>query len=576
MSADRVERAPVPARRLVWAQVRYANTAFWRTPIAAFFTLVFPLMFLLLIGAIAGNEVIDPASGLRLAQFLTPAMAAFGTAIAAFTTLAIAVAGDREEGLLKRLRGTPLPAWAYLAGRILSAAWTALLSVALLVAVGAALYGVDVVWTKVPAALLTLAVAIPSLAALGLAVTALVGRVETVGVVTNGLLIPVAFISGVFMTGDLPGWLDRVASLLPLKHFVDALSETFNPFTAGLGFRWADLGVLLAWGAGGALVAGRFFRWEAPVSGSRADPAPGPTTPVTPPTATETRAFTAAGVEEPGRPGVGRLLLAQWRHMVLAVFRERSTVAFAILFPVVLVLLLPQVFGQGTDPDRGVPLPQFLTPVLAVYGLGAAAYADLAGRVSLARERGVLKRVHGSPLPVWTYVAGHIGAAVVLALVTLGACIAAGAAAYRIEVVWAKTPALLVYVTLGVGCFAALALAVSTLARDAKSANTIANATLLPLAFASDIFLIGNLPAWLDAIGWAFPLKPLANGVAATFNPTVPGLGWHAGYLASLVVWLVIGVVVAARFFRWEPPSGGDGDRRAPGVRRLARIRAAR
>lgn len=553
MSASHVEITPVSALRLVWGQIRYANTSFWRTPIAAFFTLVFPLMFLLLIGAIAGNAVIEPASGLRLAQFLTPAMAVFGTAIAAFTSIAIGVAEDRERGVLKRLRSTPLPAWVYLAGRILSAAWTALLSLVLLVAVGTAFYGVDIVWTKLPAALVTLAIAIASLAALGLALTALVSRSETVGVVANGLLIPVAFISGVFAAGDIPLWLDRIATLLPLKHFVEALSEAFNPFTGGWGFQWGHLAVLVAWGAAGALVGARFFRWE-PAGATSSGPRKTATTANEAPPRRAARPGNR--VEEHGRPHMGSLVVAQLRHATTAVFRQRSTVAFTVLFPVVLVLLLPQVFGQDTLTDRGVTLPQFMTPVLAVYGLAAAAYADLAGRVALTRERGVLKRVHGSPLPLWTYVAGQIGAAVVLAFVTLSVCIAAGAAVYQVEVVWAKVPALLVYVVLGVGCFAALAMAVSTLARDAKSANTIASATLLPLAFASDIFLVGNLPAWLDAIGWVFPLKPLANGVAAAFNPTVAGLGWHAGYLLSLTGWLVIGVVVAARFFRWQPPTG--------------------
>jgi ABC-2 type transport system permease protein len=541
------------ATQLVWRQLRHANRGFWRTPIAAFFTLVFPLLFLLLIGAIAGNAVLDPATGLRLAQFLTPSMAVFGTAIAAFTTLAIAVAEEREQGLLKRLRSTPLPAWAYVTGRVLSAAWTALLSVGILVAVGVALYGVEIVWSKLPAAVLTLLVALASLSALGLALAALVGRSETVGVVANGVLIPLAFVSGVFLAGDLPAWLERVAAVFPLRHFVEALTETFNPYTPGAGFRWGNLAVLLAWGGAGAVVAVRFFRWEAPTGPRRPRGRPAPAT-VEGAARDPGDAPPVGRVEHAGRPRLAALLGAQLGHAVTAVFRERATVAFTVLFPVVLVLLLPQVFGRGTLPDRGVPLAQFMTPVLAVYGLAAAAYADLGQRMAQARERGVLKRVHGSPLPLWTYVAGRTGGAIAVGLLTLVACVVAGVLVYDVEVLWARVPALLVYVVLGLACLAALGLAVSTLARDARSASTIANATLLPLAFASDIFLVGDLPGWLDAIGWAFPLKPLANGVAATFNPTVAGVGWHAGYLLSLGVWTVVGVALAARYFRWQPP----------------------
>ncbi|HVM20432.1 MAG TPA: ABC transporter permease, partial [Egibacteraceae bacterium] len=228
---------------LLWQQVRYANTGYWRTPIAAFFTLIFPLMFLVLIGLVSGNPVIDPSSGLRLAQFLTPAMAVFGTAIAAFGTLAIMVATERDQGILKRLRGTPLPAWGYLAGRLIFICMVGLVSVALVVVVGVALYGVQIVWSKAPAALLTLIVGLACLAALGLAVAALVSIAEAVSAVTNGILIPLAFISGLFTAGELPDWLRQVSAAFPLRPYFESLSEAFNPFTPGAGVDWGALAV---------------------------------------------------------------------------------------------------------------------------------------------------------------------------------------------------------------------------------------------------------------------------------------------------------------------------------------------
>lgn len=548
--------------RLVWQQVRYANTGFWRTPIAAFFALLFPLIFLVLIGMLAGNEVIDPSTGLRFAQFLTPAMVVFGTAMSAFSMLAITVATDRDAGVLKRLRGTPLPAWAYLTGRVIFATGTALLGVAIVVGVAVAFYGVEIVWAKVPAALLTLVAGIACLAALGMAVTALVSRAEAVSAFTNGLLIPLAFVSGIFTAGQLPELLERIALAFPLRHYFEALSETFNPYTAGAGFAWDHLGALVAWTAVGIAAATRWFRWESrgpSVPRRRRRRGTAPTAPGTEAQAPFAAPAVGTGrVEVAGRASGWRLLLAQVRHASALFWRNRATAFFAVGFPVVLVVVIPQVFGTGVIPDRGVPVPQVITPAMAVYGLAASTYLFLAATMARARERGILKRVHGTPLPVATYVTGQLVGAIGIAFAALVLVVLTGVAVYGVEIVWAKVPALLAYVVLGVGCFAALGMALAGLAPNERAADTLANVTLLPLAFVSDIFIIGDLPGWLDGIGWVFPLKHLANAVAGTFNPTVEGLGWHGGHLLALAAWLAVGLLLAVRSFSWAPSGQGD------------------
>jgi ABC-2 type transport system permease protein len=546
--------------RLVWQQIRYANTGYWRTPIAAFFTLAFPLIFLLLIGALAGNAVIDESSGLRLAQFLTPAMAVFGTASAAFTTLAITVATDRDARILKRLRGTPLPAWAYLAGRIIFTSAVALTSVAIVVAVAVAFYGVEIVWAKAPAALLTLLVGIVCLSSLGMALAALVQKGEVVSAVANGILIPLAFISGIFTSGQLPAWLERISSALPLRPYFEALSGTFNPFEPGAGFAWAQLGVLLAWSAVGVFVAARWFRWEnRGPAGAPRPAAAAPTAAATVTAATVTAAAPAQGqlgeVEQAGRPRIVALLAAQIRHASRTFWRSRAGAFFSVGFPIVLLLIIPQVFtGPGQDLGE---VAQVVTPAMATYGLAASTYLFLSSIVARARERGILKRVHGTPVPVGVAIAGQVAAAVGMALVSLALVTATGTAVYGVEIVWRKLPALLVYVALGVGCFAALGIALASLAPNEKAADTLANVTLLPLAFVSDIFIIGDLPGWLGAVGWIFPLKHLSNGVAATFDPAAAGLGWELSHLGALLAWLVVGLVLAARFFSWAPSRGG-------------------
>jgi ABC-type multidrug transport system permease subunit len=548
------------ASSMIWSQLRHANRAFWRSPIAAFFTIIFPLLFLLLLGALFGNQKI-PDSNVRVAQFLTPAIAAFAATTASFTSLAIGLVIDREQGILKRVRGTPLSPWMFMAARIGSTVWIAMVSVTLMVAVGVVFFGVQLIPRTAPAALLTLTVGIGCFAALGLAVVALARSQGATQAITNAVIIPLAFISDIFTQGDLPDSLERIGWVFPLKHFANALGDTFNPFETGAQFGWDHLAVMTAWGLAGALVALRFFRWE-PRPAGRSAPRPTDAS-----DAPET-SVALRPVQQPGRPGIVALIAAQVRYATRGFLRNVESAFFVVGFPVILLLLLPAVFGNEQMVGRGdIKFTQFLTPVLAVYGAATAAYADFSQRVAFARDRGVLKRIHGTPLPVWAFVTGRIITAICVALASLIITVAVGMLAYGVNLVPRALPGLLVSVVLGIACFAALGLAVAALAPNAEAVPTIANATLLPLAFFSDIFIIGNdLPWWMETIGAIFPLKHFANAVADSFNPTVPGAGFFADHLAVITLWLVLGLLVALRFWTWEPrEASGRRRRRARG-----------
>ncbi len=260
-------------RRLVWLQMRYQNRIFWRTPIAAFFTLVFPLMFLVVFTAVFGNDRID-GLGITTAQFYAPALAVFAAASATYTNLAVSTAIVRDDGILKRVRGTPLPPWAYMAGRVLSAVWIALIAVVMMMAVGVVVYDVEIIGGRLVAALATFVVGVACFAALGLMVAALVRDGESAPAVANATLLPLAFVSNVFLTpaSDPPAWLTIVGDVFPLKHFTAAFGDAFNPLLSGNGLDWAagpgeyaigaHLAVMAAWGIGGAVVALRRFTWE--------------------------------------------------------------------------------------------------------------------------------------------------------------------------------------------------------------------------------------------------------------------------------------------------------------------------
>lgn len=561
LSTQKVEEGRPSTAALVLAQLRHANRGFWRTPIAAFFTLVFPLLFLLLLGALTGNQTIDARRGIRVAQFLTPAIGAFAAAVSCYTSLAIGVAIAREEGVLKRLRGTPLPPGAYLLGRVGSATCIALLAMVVMVVAGVAFFDVQVIAAKLPAAVVTALVGIVSFSALGLAVVALAPSGPATQAITNATLIPVAFISDVFVVGaELPRWLEVIAWALPLKHFANALGGTFDPFLPGAGFAWDHLAVMAAWGLGALAVAGWRFTWEPhrPRSSRRL---PGPHRVDSPHRQAFPREVDPAPVRRPprpvaqvGRPRIARLVRGQTRSGTVAFLRDRPSAFFTLAFPVLLLVLFFFVFGNPVlDAQGGIRLVQYAAPALAVYGMGVAAYQDFAERMAAARDLGTLKRVRGTPLPAWAFVAGRVGSAVILALGALVLTVGVGAVFFGVTVVPRMLGGVVVSVTLGIACFTVLGLALASVVPNARAVPAVANATLLPLAFVSDIFLIGELPRWMELVGDVFPLKHIARAVADGFNPTVAGFGIFPGHLAVIVVWLLVGLAAILRWFSWQP-----------------------
>lgn len=256
---------------LLRTQVSYQNKIFFRTPVAAFFTIFFPLMIFVVFALVFGNQYIEEL-GVTTAQYFAPAMAVFAAVSASYTNIATTTAYQRDMGILKRVRGTPLPAITYMGGKIISAVEIAVLSVVVMMSIGVAFYGVEVYARTLPAAIVTFVIGVGTFAALGLLVAALVPSGEAATAVTNATLLPLAFISGVFLppSDDAPGWLTAIANFFPLKHFVDPFVQTFNPLYTGSGWEWGDLAYMALWGVVAALLAVKLFKWEtSPGGGSR-------------------------------------------------------------------------------------------------------------------------------------------------------------------------------------------------------------------------------------------------------------------------------------------------------------------
>ena len=248
---------------LLWGQTAYQTKIFLRNPLAAFFTLAFPLMIFLVFALVFGNEPIDYL-GITTAQYFAPSMAVFAAVSATYTNLAVGTAYQRDQGILKRMKGTPLPPWIYMGGKIASAVMVAAVSVIIMISVGVVFYGVQIYARTLPAATLTFIVGVGCFAALGLMVAALVSTGESATAVANATLLPLAFFSGVFIppSQDAPAWLDAVANFFPLKHFVEPFVAAFNPQFEGAQLWWGSILYMALWGVVGIVIALRYFKWE--------------------------------------------------------------------------------------------------------------------------------------------------------------------------------------------------------------------------------------------------------------------------------------------------------------------------
>jgi ABC-2 type transport system permease protein len=248
--------------RLALRQVIYTNKAFWRNPASAFFTFAFPLMFLVIFTALLGNGNLHVGSvETTRSTYYVASMAAFAVITACYTNIAISVTFQRDEGVLKRTRGTPLPGWSYLTGRVLHAIIVAIILVIICAAFGSLFYG-----ASIPSGgtllkfLLVLVIGAGSFAALGLALTSVIPNADASPAIVNATILPILFLSGVFIpiTPSAPAWITAVGNIFPVKHFVDAMLAGF----IGTPYSWNDVLVIAIWGIVGLVLAARFFSWE--------------------------------------------------------------------------------------------------------------------------------------------------------------------------------------------------------------------------------------------------------------------------------------------------------------------------
>jgi ABC-2 type transport system permease protein len=247
---------------LLGDQLVMEQKRFWRNPASAFFTVGFPIMFLVIFAALNSNERLEDLGDIRFAQYYVPSIVSFGIFSACFVNLATMMPFRLEMGLLKRVRATPLPPRVFLTAVVASSLLVGALLSIFVVITGVAFYHVRFYGDRLLPLLITFAVASASCCALGLALSTIVPNADAAPAIVNFVYFPIVFISGTFFPVNQSSFLAKVASVFPVRHVILAVFAGFDPRRSGPSFEWGHLAVVAVWGVAGLFIAIRRFRWE--------------------------------------------------------------------------------------------------------------------------------------------------------------------------------------------------------------------------------------------------------------------------------------------------------------------------
>jgi ABC-2 type transport system permease protein len=266
--------------RLVWNEFRYQRRSFRRNPQAMFFAIGLPLLYVVIFVSLFGNQAIDFVYNGQPGPLKahTPMLAGFiaiGVVSATFFNLAVDLVQERESGILKRFRGTPLPTWAFIAGHVGTAVILGFGVAVALLALGRGAYGIPVPLAGLPAIFLALLVSCAAFSCLAFAFTLAVRKAGAAVPLGTGITLTLYFLSGNFFLVERPPLLLRIlGDTFPIKHLNNALLTPLNPNTHGTRIEWIDLLVIAAWGIGGLILALRFFRWTSTGTRARGEASP--------------------------------------------------------------------------------------------------------------------------------------------------------------------------------------------------------------------------------------------------------------------------------------------------------------
>ncbi len=273
---------------------------------------------------------------------------------------------------------------------------------------------------------------------------------------------------------------------------------------------------------------------------------------------------TAGGAPLPGAltTGLGRVGIE-----LKEFFRERDAVVFIFAYPVIMLAIFATVFGQdGAEVAPGTPFAQYFLPGMVATGIMLSSFQSMAITIAVERDEGRLKRLRGTPMPAASYFVGKTGQVLVSSLVQTALLLAVAALLFDVTMPgsvsrW-TTFAWVFALGTATGCVCGVAF--SSVPRSGRSASAVVTPVVLVLQFISGVFFMyDSLPTWMQQVASVFPLKWMAQGMRSVFLPDsakaaeVAGSWQHGATAAVLAAWLVVGLVVGVRTFRWKRRDDG-------------------
>jgi ABC-2 type transport system permease protein len=264
------------------------------------------------------------------------------------------------------------------------------------------------------------------------------------------------------------------------------------------------------------------------------------------------------------RTGALELAARQGALELRQFLRSRESVVFTLAFPVIMILIFASIFdGQLAG---GVTFTQYFVTGMIATGLMTVGFQSLAIQIPMERDRGVLKRLRGTPMPPWVYFAGKVIMIAVLSVAETALLLAVATLAFDLRLPatagawwtfgWVSA--------LGITACTLCGIAFSSLARTGRGAPAVATPVALVLQFISGVFFVfTSLPAWMQQVAAVFPLKWMCQGLRSVFLPAgfaaqEPAGDWELGRVALvLTAWIVVAALLCLRTFRWTTRRDG-------------------
>ena len=251
------------------------------------------------------------------------------------------------------------------------------------------------------------------------------------------------------------------------------------------------------------------------------------------------------------------LTASQIRYVNKAFWRNPSSAFFTFAFPLMFLVIFTSLLGHYTlhIGSHVIKSSTYYVAAMACFAVITSCYMNMAIAITFQREAGVLKRINGSPLPSRSFLGARICHAMMMSLLLVAITAAFGRALYGADVPTGMTLVrFLIVLAVGAATFCALGLAITSVIPNADASGPIVNASILPLLFLSGIFIAfdSNTPDWVLWVARLFPVRHFALGMQSGF------LGTPFDWTDVLIVgaWGLAGLLVAVRFFSWEPRTG--------------------